>query len=113
VSFRYDVLVVTELEVRSELLDMRLTLSCLRGGGQETIGLTIVPFFVHHGMVFVPLGYADPKITSLDEVHGASPYGAGTFAGSDGKRQPSELELAICETQGKIFATTAAKLVVK
>jgi NAD(P)H dehydrogenase (quinone) len=75
--------------------------------------LTIVPFFVHHGMVFVPLGYADPKITSLDEVHGASPYGAGTFAGSDGKRQPSELELAICETQGKIFATTAAKLVVK
>jgi len=81
-----------------------------QGGGQETIGLTTVPFFTHHGMVFVPLGYADPKVFSHDEVHGASPYGSGTYAGSDGSRQPSKLELDVAETHGKHFATIAAKL---
>lgn len=80
------------------------------GGGQETIGLTLVPFAVHHGMVFVPLGYVEPKVMSLDEVHGASPYGSGAFAGGDGSRMPSELELSICETHGKHFAGITAKL---
>lgn len=81
-----------------------------QGGGQETIGLTIVPFFAHHGMVFVPLGYVDPKVMTHDEVHGASPYGSGTFAGADGSRMPSQLELDVCETHGKHFASIAAKL---
>jgi NAD(P)H dehydrogenase (quinone) len=70
-----------------------------QGGGQETIGLSTVPFFVHHGMVFVPLGYRDAKVFSNDEVHGASAYGAGTFAGGDGSRMPSELELSVAETR--------------
>jgi NAD(P)H dehydrogenase (quinone) len=64
-------------------------------------------------MVFVPLGYADKKVFSFDEVHGASAYGAGTFAGGDGSRQPSQLELDVSETQGKLFAATAAKLAAK
>jgi NAD(P)H dehydrogenase (quinone) len=81
-----------------------------QGGGQETIGLTTVTFFAHHGMVFVPLGYADPKVFSHDEVHGASPYGSGTFAGPDGSRMPSALEKDVAETHGKHFATIAAKL---
>uniref|UniRef100_A0A7S2HHC5 Flavodoxin-like domain-containing protein n=1 Tax=Helicotheca tamesis TaxID=374047 RepID=A0A7S2HHC5_9STRA len=81
-----------------------------QGGGQETIGLTIIPFFAHHGMCFVPLGYAEPKVFNIDEVHGASPYGSGTFAGIDGSRMPSALELEICETHGKHFAGIAAKL---
>jgi NAD(P)H dehydrogenase (quinone) len=81
-----------------------------QGGGQETIGLTTVTFFAHHGMVFVPLGYADQKVFTNDEVHGASPYGSGTFAGGDGSRQPSDLEKAVAETQGKSFAAIAAKL---
>lgn len=81
-----------------------------QGGGQETIGLTFVPFCAHHGMVFVPLGYIDSKVFSFDEVHGASPYGSGAFAGPDGSRMPSELELAVCESHGKHFATIAAKL---
>jgi len=81
-----------------------------QGGGQETIGLTTVTFFAHHGMVFVPLGYADPKVFSHDEPHGASPYGSGTFAGSDGSRQPSELEKSVGESHGKHFATITAKL---
>ena len=58
--------------------------SATQGGGQETMGLTIVTFFTHHGMVFVPMGYTDPKMFSFDEPHGSSPYGCGTFAGPDG-----------------------------
>lgn len=81
-----------------------------QGGGQETIGLTTVTFFAHQGMVFVPLGFIDPKVFSLDEPHGGSAYGCGTFAGVDGSRQPSDLEKAVAETHGKHFATIAAKL---
>jgi len=32
-----------------------------------------------------------------------SPWGAGTFAGADGSRQPTPLELQIAEIQGKGF----------
>jgi len=81
-----------------------------QGGGQETVNLSCIPFFAHQGMVFVPLGFTDPKMFTFDEVHGASPYGSGTFAGADGSRKPSELELAVCEAHGKHFATITAKL---
>jgi NAD(P)H dehydrogenase (quinone) len=81
-----------------------------QGGGQETIGLTMVPFFTHHGMVFVPLGYVEPKVFSFDEPHGASAYGSGTFAGPDGSRMPSDLEKEIGVSHGKHFANIAAKL---
>lgn len=33
-----------------------------QGGGQESIGMNVVQFFAHHGIVYVPLGYADPKV---------------------------------------------------
>jgi NAD(P)H dehydrogenase (quinone) len=81
-----------------------------QGGGQETIGLTTVTFFAHQGMAFVPLGYIDPKVFSYEEVHGASPYGSGTFAGPDGSRMPSTLERDVAESHGKHFAAIAAKL---
>lgn len=80
------------------------------GGGQEAIGLTIIPYFASMGMVYVPLGYADPNMFNLEEVHGSSPYGAGSYAASDGSRQPSELEKGIAETQGKNFAGIASRL---
>jgi NAD(P)H dehydrogenase (quinone) len=84
--------------------------TAVQGGGQETIGLTMVPFFAHHGMVFVPLGFISPKVFTNDEVHGGSAYGPGTFASSDGSRQPSELELEVCEAYGTHFSKTASKL---
>ena len=62
------------------------------GGGQETVNLACIPFFTHLGMVFVPLGYVEPKVFTFDEIHGATPYGSGTFAGPDGSRTPSDLE---------------------
>jgi NAD(P)H dehydrogenase (quinone) len=84
-----------------------------QGGGQETIGLTTVTFFTHHGMVFVPLGYVEPKVFSFDEIHGASPYGSGTFAGPDGSRMPSALEKEVAVSHGKHFASIAGKLAKK
>lgn len=81
------------------------------GGGQETTIVNALSVIVHHGMIYVPLGYAKAfaQITNLNEVHGSSPYGAGSFAGPDGSRQPSALELEIAEIQGKSFYETVQK----
>jgi len=89
----------------------------------------------HHGILFVPLGYkaAFPLLANLDEVHGGtlflcfryrshlhesdptlcfsgSPWGAGTFAGADGSRTATKLELDIAEAQGKHFWETVSKV---
>ena len=81
-----------------------------QGGGQETVNLSFIPFCCHQGMVFVPLGYTEPKVFSFDEVHGASAYGSGTYAAPDGSRMPSDLEKEVAESHGKHFASIAAKL---
>lgn len=75
------------------------------GGGQETTVADALSTLVHHGMIYVPLGYkpAFAELTSLEEVHGGSPWGAGTFAGGDGRRNPSHLELEIARIQGRAF----------
>lgn len=75
------------------------------GGGQETTAISTMSTLVHHGIIFVPLGYGPtfPLLTNLDEVHGGSPWGSGTFAGGDGSRSPSLLELTIAEAQGTEF----------
>lgn len=46
----------------------------------------------------------------MDVIHGGSAYGAGTFAGADGSRQPTSIELQIAEHQGLHFAQTATAL---
>lgn len=83
------------------------------GGGQETTALNTISTFVHHGLIFVPLGYKNAfgQLTNLEEVHGGSGWGAGTVAAGDGSRLPSPLELEIAEIQGKTFAVKAAKIV--
>lgn len=80
------------------------------GGGQETTALTTVTFLTHQGMTFVPLGYRSKHLANFDEIHGGSPWGAGTFAGPTGARQPSQLELDVAEVQGESFAGVAKKL---
>jgi len=80
------------------------------GGGQETTALTLVTQFSHHGMIYVPIGPSSPLIFSLDEIHGGSAYGAGTIAGPDGSRQPSELELGLATHQGEHFAKVVKAL---
>eukprot|EP01083_Nonionella_stella_P030577 83799_1 len=82
-----------------------------QGGGQETTTLTAVTQFAHHGMVFVPIGYGSPKLFDHTEIHGGSPYGAGTFAGAKGDRKVSDLEKEVAQYQGKYFAGFVSKLV--
>jgi NAD(P)H dehydrogenase (quinone) len=75
------------------------------GGGQEVTSANAMSTFIHHGMIYIPLGYGKTfdKLTNLDEVHGGSPWGAGTYAGPTGERQPSKLELELAEIQGSEF----------
>lgn len=82
------------------------------GGGQEATAISTMSTLAHHGIIYVPLGYgvAFPLLTNLEEVHGSSPWGAGTFAGADGSRIPTKLELEIAHTQGKYFHDTVAKV---
>ncbi|KUF96836.1 Eukaryotic translation initiation factor 2-alpha kinase 4 [Phytophthora nicotianae] len=86
------------------------TLAGNQGGGQETTAFTALTFLAHQGLTFVPLGYRAPELFNMDEIHGGSPWGAGTLAGGDGSRQPSKLELTVATTQGKSFAEVAKKL---
>ncbi|CAN6453269.1 unnamed protein product [Victoria cruziana] len=81
-----------------------------QGGGQETTALTAITQLVHHGMLYVPIGYTfGAGMFEMEEVKGGSPYGAGTYAG-DGSRQPSQLELEQAFHQGKYIAGIAKKL---
>ncbi|HEY0963232.1 MAG TPA: NAD(P)H:quinone oxidoreductase [Pseudomonadales bacterium] len=79
-------------------------------GGQETTITSFHTTLLHHGMVIVGTPYIVPELTDLSEVLGGSPYGAGTLAGGDGKRQPSEKELSIARFQGKHVAGITAKM---
>lgn len=82
------------------------------GGGQEMTASNAISTLTHHGIVFVPFGYKNAfgHLTNLNEVHGGSPWGAGTFAGGDGSRQPSALELEIATIQGKTFYELVTKV---
>jgi NAD(P)H dehydrogenase (quinone) len=80
------------------------------GGGNESTIMTFIPTLIHHGMIVVGLPYSCPQITDISEVRGGSPWGAGTIAGADGSRQPSENELAQARFQGKHVAEITKKL---
>lgn len=80
------------------------TSTASQGGGRETTVLTTLPFFAHHGINFVPVGYRFPEQQGNDEVTGSSAWGAHTIAGGDGSRQPTKAELAIAKGQGESFA---------
>jgi NAD(P)H dehydrogenase (quinone) len=81
-----------------------------QNGGQETTALTFVTQLVHHGMLFVPMGYSNPKMFDLSEPHGGSPYGAGTIAGPDGSRMPSVIEKDLATHHGNHFGKIATRL---
>mmetsp|Transcript_13565 Transcript_13565/g.32126 ORF Transcript_13565/g.32126 Transcript_13565/m.32126 type:complete len:225 (-) Transcript_13565:277-951(-) len=81
-----------------------------QGGGQETTLLSLQIMLTHHGMMFVPLGYTTPLLNNMDEVHGASAWGPGCYAGPEGARVPSDLEKDIARHYGWKFGSIAAKL---
>lgn len=81
------------------------------GGGQEATVKNALTYLAHHGMPYISLGYTPvfPEMTNLDEIHGGSAWGAGTYAGADGSKQPSELETRVARIQGNEFAKAAIK----
>ncbi|GAB7351310.1 hypothetical protein MBLNU459_g1725t1 [Dothideomycetes sp. NU459] len=83
-----------------------------QGGGQESTVVSAMSTLVHHGFIYVPLGYKTTFgiLADLSEVRGGSPWGAGTFSGGDGSRQPSAKELELATEQGKAFYSTVAKV---
>jgi NAD(P)H dehydrogenase (quinone) len=79
-------------------------------GGQETTITSFHSTLLHHGMVIVGTPYSCQALVNMSEITGGSPYGAGTLAGGDGGRQPSENELTIARFQGEHVAKIAKKL---
>jgi len=79
-------------------------------GGQETTITSFYNTLVHHGMVIVGTPYSCPALLNMNEITGGSPYGAGTLAGVDGSRQPSDNELTIARFQGEHVAKIVKKL---
>ena len=79
-------------------------------GGQESTILSFHTTLLHHGMVIAGLPYSFQGQSAMGEITGGSPYGAGTIAGSQGERMPSENELAGARFQGRYVAQLAGKL---
>jgi NAD(P)H:quinone oxidoreductase type IV len=79
-------------------------------GGQETTLTSFHTTLFHLGMIVVGVPYAEKGLTNMDEITGGTPYGASTLAGNDGKRMPTENELAIARSQGKHVAEIARYL---
>ncbi len=86
------------------------TSTAAQHGGQEVTLFSIITNLLHFGMTIVGLPYSYQGQLTLDEIVGGSPYGATTIAGSDGRRQPSALDLAGAQHQGVLIAQTAQKL---
>jgi NAD(P)H dehydrogenase (quinone) len=81
-------------------------------GGQDAAILNFQTALQHLGMIIVPVGYAAPGVSNVDEISGGSPYGASIVAGTMQKpKAVSANELDIAKYQGKFVAETAAALV--
>ena len=80
------------------------------GGGNETTITSFWHTLAHHGMVIAGLPYSSQELADISAVRGGSPYGAGTIAGADGSRMPSEVELKLAGDQGRHVAGIAQRL---
>jgi NAD(P)H dehydrogenase (quinone) len=79
------------------------------GGHEATLLTTQIPL-QHFGMLIAGLPYAFAGQTTADGIVGGAPYGAGTIAGPDGSRSPSEIDLAGARFQGAHVAKIASRL---
>jgi len=80
------------------------------GGGNETTITSFWNTLAHHGFIIVGVPYAEKGLTDLSNMRGGSPYGAGTIAGADGSRTPSDIERQIARFQGHHVASLAKRL---
>ncbi|MDM0074775.1 NAD(P)H:quinone oxidoreductase [Variovorax sp. J2P1-59] len=86
------------------------TSSATQHGGHETTITSFHTTLLHHGMIIAGVPYSCSGLSNMAEITGGSPYGAGTLAGSDGKRVPTANELAIARFQGEHVARLAQRL---
>ncbi|TDO94873.1 NAD(P)H dehydrogenase (quinone) [Halanaerobium saccharolyticum] len=78
----------------------------LHGGQESTILSSMIPL-IHFGMIFVGSPYGQNPELSEDNLHGGSPYGPSTVAGSDGSMQPTEGDLKMAGRLAKRVARVA------
>ncbi|MGA1843876.1 MAG: NAD(P)H:quinone oxidoreductase [bacterium] len=86
------------------------TSSATQHGGQESTILSFHITLLHHGCIIVGLPYTFQGQMRIDEITGASPYGASTIAGGKGERMPSGNELEAARYQGRHVAAIASGL---
>jgi NAD(P)H dehydrogenase (quinone) len=86
------------------------TSTATQHGGHEATILSFHIPLLHHGFIIVGLPYSYDGQMRNDEITGGSPYGAGTIAGTQGERLPSENELDAARFQGRHVAAITAKL---
>lgn len=79
-------------------------------GGQEMTLFSMITTLMHLGLTIVGLPYSYQEQLQIEEVAGGSPYGATTIAGTQGQRQPSEIDLGGARHQGALIAGLAAKV---
>lgn len=61
-------------------------------------------------MLIAGMPYSFGQQTTAEAIIGGAPYGAGTIAGADGSRAPTETDLAGARFQGAHVARIAARL---
>ena len=81
------------------------------GAGNETTISSFHTTLFHLGMIVVGIPYTVPELRSVGSLRGGSPLGAGTIAGADGRRLPSQEELQLAFAQGAHVATVTRDLV--
>ena len=79
-------------------------------GGQEPTIVSVHWTLRHHPMIIVGVPYTEPELANVREIGGGWPYGAGTLAGPDGSRTPTDHELRIVRAQGRRVAEIAKRL---
>ena len=71
-------------------------------GGQETTLLSMMLPLLHHGMAVLGLPYSEAGLTATEA--GGTPYGASHWAGANGEKSVTEIELQLCRALGQRVA---------
>ncbi len=77
-------------------------------GGQETTLISMMLPLLHHGMLLAGIPYSESGL--LNTRAGGTPYGASHLAGPDNKAPLTDIELDLCQAQGRRIATIARQL---
>ncbi|KAI7874708.1 NAD(P)H:quinone oxidoreductase, type IV [Lichtheimia hyalospora FSU 10163] len=77
-------------------------------GGQETTAYNAVPFFAHHGMMYVPFGFPSKHMSDNSQVIGGSPYGAVIIGNGERPESALQIERDLAKLQGENFGKIVA-----